>query len=742
MAEKKPKKSKIPKELQAFELGKVRGQFRQLLLANPNYFGNLKESAFEPAIQFPCCNTYYEEIGCVGFQPQFDRLEAVIYVNQNSGYGGSICSPGTQEYVRFFLSDDNGASWQDLGMTNFTVYNIPGEDRIEYASSLSIDPKRRFCFIENILKVRAILSWDDPVPPNQPDWIPIWGDVHDTYIQVEPFQLGSFTDLLKEAKIQLPAQYTQVLDLNHPVPSLEAPVLDLQQRIELYQKKGVEPHRFALKEIKQLVQQPIKSNSLSISAIEGPLAGLEIDWDAIFEALNPTDGSTRYEELECIGLNSAQDTLVGVIRVKLPNGFSGNLCAKGSKEYVTFWADFNDNGTFETCLGTASVEVHDIKKIPKAGLEYAVFLPVNLHPYRRPCTAGPRLVKIRAILSWEEAPPCWNPNYVPVWGNREETTVHIYPGHAPVPNTFNPFLYSINNVGVCSIDQSTGWASGDRPFGGAVLITGEIPAALSLPTPDRLKYKVFVRDLSPLGPWQLLDNSFHVQISEGTGPGTALKYTLKQEIDPSGYYTYREYGSGLGAWRRVSAPNRLLARWNTTSAQTGLWEIKVEALDTLTGITYQAGTSTCLIDGTTRQTVKIRLDQQRPVADLMITGYSRNGGPITPASDCDVFQVGDIIHGRYRATDAPDNHFRRFLLTVEPGSAAGGAKTVPESKSYPVVSGAGEFGTWTLDTSPMKACGYVARLQVWDRTIVSGNSTGWKDEDFVGFCLMDAPSEE
>ncbi|UUZ53064.1 hypothetical protein LP419_29360 [Massilia sp. H-1] len=35
------------------------------------------------------------------------------------------------------------------------------------------------------------------------------------------------------------------------------------------------------------------------------------------DVLFPVDGSTRYEELECIGLNPNQDALVGVIRVKL-----------------------------------------------------------------------------------------------------------------------------------------------------------------------------------------------------------------------------------------------------------------------------------------------------------------------------------------------------------------------------------------------------------------------------------------
>ena len=68
-----------------------RGRFRALTLANPNYFGNLPDSEFKYVLQV-VANTNYESIGCVGFQPQFERLEAVVYVHQPSGYGGGVCN--------------------------------------------------------------------------------------------------------------------------------------------------------------------------------------------------------------------------------------------------------------------------------------------------------------------------------------------------------------------------------------------------------------------------------------------------------------------------------------------------------------------------------------------------------------------------------------------------------------------------------------------------------------------------
>src|SRR5438067_793613 len=103
---------------------KERQHFRALILENPNYFGNIKNSPFKSQLNI-VGNTTYEEIGCVGFQPQFNRLEAVVYVKQPSGYGGAICSSGTPEFVRFYISFDDGATWQDQGLASFTAFDIP-----------------------------------------------------------------------------------------------------------------------------------------------------------------------------------------------------------------------------------------------------------------------------------------------------------------------------------------------------------------------------------------------------------------------------------------------------------------------------------------------------------------------------------------------------------------------------------------------------------------------------------------
>jgi hypothetical protein len=143
------------------------------------------------------------------------------------------------------------------------------------------------------------------------------------------------------------------------------------------------------------------------------LPGIQID-PGLISVLTPTDGDTSYEELKCVGLDpNAPDTLIGIIQVKKATGYSGGPCTDGSREYVTFWADFDRNGSFETCLGTADVRVYDVTTGPQ-GVYYAVRLPVDLTEHRRNCKEA-NVVPIRAILSWNVAVPCGNPNQVPVW---------------------------------------------------------------------------------------------------------------------------------------------------------------------------------------------------------------------------------------------------------------------------------------------------------------------------------------
>jgi hypothetical protein len=726
--------------LSAAQVPKERTHFRALLLSNPNYFGNLSAGTFSPVTPIQG-NTTYEEIGCVGFQPQAKRLDAVVYVKQPFGYGGGICTNGSQEHVRFYISFDNGATWDDQGYASFQVYDAPegtaGAKRLEYAAGVPCHPKQKLCILPNTILARAILSWNQIPPPNQPNWPPVWGEVHDTHIQVDPRFVIDWLDIVGDFKLKLPAQLSALIDLSQPLAVKQPAELSVSELHSLYRDKSVEPSRYALPVVQKLLAQPAAAFDLNPSFGQGIFGKLGLNiGDIIGPLLSPGDGNTFYEEMECVGFNPNSNELVAVIRVKRPNGYSGGPCTAGSLEYVTFWADLNNNGTFETCLGTASVRVHDITNIPDQGLEYSVYLPVDFGAYKRPCTQGPRIIPVRAIMSWNSVPPCPFPNRTPVWGNREDTLILLPPGTPTVPGSFRPVFFNISTVAVCDIDQGTGFAPADRPFGAALYIVGDIPAANVLVAADQLKYKIQYRQL-PAGGWQTLANDFSVTVDQQFGPGTLTQVPLTQQVDGAGYYTYREYGIGTSTWRRVAAPYAgLLGVWNTADPMTGRWEIHIEALDTLTNTTYIADVTHCG-DGTTRQTVIVKLDELRPTPNITITDFSTDGGVTwQPAAACDDFVKGVWIRGQYTVSD---QHFGTLELRVDPVAAANGATVEPSSRTYylpDLVPTGGETGTWTLKTGPMDACGYVIRLDAYDRTIVSAGG-GWHDFATVGFCLRE-----
>lgn len=710
------------------DVPRERAQFRALLVGNPNYFGNLDASAFAPVIGVKG-NTTYEEIKCVGFHPQMQRLDAVVFIKQPYGYGGGICLPGTREYVRFYISFDNGASWVDQGLTSFTANDVPagttGSKRLEYAVSVPCTPPKKFCTIPNTILARAILSWNNVPPANTPNHVPVWGNVHNTHIQVDPLWWIKWVDIFKAGEIKVSPEIASVIDLEQLVSVAPKQPLGIHELHALYHGKGVEPHRYAFAEVKQLIDTPEATVHALHPLLQAPEQfGFNLA-DVIGKLLSVGDGSTVYEELDCVGLRTTgfSDELIAVLRIKRSNGFSGGPCTHGSREYVTFWADFNNNGTFETCLGTASVQVFDLP-VPPEGLEYSVHLPVDLNPYRRACTEGPRVVPIRAILSWNQVPLCANPNWTPTWGNREETLILIQPG-APVSG-YSPFLYDISNVAVCDINQSTGKAVGERPFGGTLCITGEIPGALALFAPDQLEYKLWAEQGATVLP---IVTPFSVTVEQGVGLGVATSTTLTQIASADGYFIYREYGVPPGAWRRVSSLNRALGYWNTAGL-TGTWTIHVEARVAGTAAPiYAAGITTCLADGSTRQNVNVTLDQQPPNGNVAITGYTDASG-FHPAISCADFSKGVTINGTFDITD--NMGVGSYSLVVEP---MGTINVVVDAGSTPTH----QFGTWSISTANMDPCGYVVHLTAWDKTVVNCG-TSWRDDATVGFCLR-APGQ-
>lgn len=756
-----------------------RAQFKALMLQNPNYFGNLDASPFEP-IKKIVGNTTYEEMTCVGLNVPLDRLEAVIEVKQQSGYGGGICSPGTFEYVRFYVDLHDNGVFHDVGMGSVRVRNIPGAKPLCYAVFEDFESVRRRCSVENLVRVRAILSWDNPPPANTPGFIPVWGNVVNVQVQIRPRFVIDFGDLVNDltlAEVALPGPIGKLVAELDPatelIPKVPQP-LSLVQKKALY-KDQVPVHRFAFNEAKALL-----SGAQLAGADASPLMSLGLEAQelpGLVEALFPADGDTSFEELRCVGLRPFNDTLEAVFTVKKSAGYSGSLCDTGSTEYVAFWINFGD-GTGWNYQGTATAQVHDLATIPAKGLQYAVQLKTDLSAYRIACQLGARVVRVRAILSWEDPPPPADPYFVPTWGNREQCRIQLRPGAV---SGHTPSIETVGNMRRSRINSTTGLATGlgelalgfsalKSPFGGNLAITGRIgnPPDSFGGGAAQLKYKVEVSPV-PVAPavddWHPLTNSVNVARTEADGgvpidcaPFETMCDTLltaDDDLDGLGDGWYRYIEDVIGPKTRALVVDKL-AEWQTNSAMEGLWKIKITAKDpsTIPPTVYPGNEVVVRIDNTFPSAGLPAPPDPGAGIKLAITGASFNGVPIIGATECGRFPIGTIITGTYSVHDpgssAPGQHFGSLSLDVIPDAPANGAFLVPSSRVYPVVPTTGEDGVWSLNTGdmtapgappmlPMEACGYVIRLTGADRTIVSGGHIGQASYADVGFCLVVPP---
>ncbi len=679
-----------------------RSNFKTLLLTNPNYFGNLEESEFNSELSI-AGNTFYEELACVGYHPQQEQLEGVVYVYQSSGYGTDICGAGTPEYVRFYLSFDGGSTWQDQGLTSFQAYNIPegtqGNKRLEYAVSLKVDPKRKLCFFDSLIQVRAILSWNNPPPANQPNWTPIWGNVEEATIQIEPRRFIFPHDIFEVTEIEFPPKLKNILDIEEPIQT-KTMSLSIKELAEQYKDKEVPVHRFAFKEISNFVSA--KTN-LSAGSFKSLLPDIEINPDIADLLFPKTDGNTSFEELTCIGLDpNSPDTMVGIIQVKKSSGYSGGPCTDGSREYVTFWADFDGNGSFETCLGTANVRVYDLNNIPSGGVHYAVRLPVDLDEFRQHCKEGPKVVRIRAILSWNVPVSCADPNKVPTWGNREETLINI----SPVAGAPAGKIAILGGIPVSHIDDVSGLTTPD-----AVFATNNLP-------PDNPDGDINTADGRPC-PFggrvtvqgaPLLGHSYKVEVTPAGGgaPTTVVtELTLTRQNGTTHTHSANPATLRFNYLPFTENINGLLAQWDTTGDDK--WEVKLS--------TYDGGGNLVGID-----THLIQLDNTWPDASITIN---------TGTGDCGKFKINDVLEGTFVARDKYLSHYSIHVIPNVNPSGIG----VPSPSSGNIQTPPAPGDTWTLDTKDMISCGYVIRVVASDRAIINSQSVGHHTPDSAGFCL-------
>lgn len=715
---------------------KHRMEFKSLLQKNKNYFGTFPELKIKAVLPLKL-NRKYEELGCLGFQPQNDRLQAVIRVKLPYGYSGDLCHSGSIEYVRVFADwNSNGVfeASEDAGLVSVNVHNIPNLKTacldkfkpLSYALTLKLDPKKFPCSKPNLVKVRAILSWEMEPTAGNPAFAPVWGNVVEQWIQIKSVWLLKAEELkiqfAKEGKIA--AEKIKMMEEEEKPKALT--VMELKN---LYSDLKVPELRFNVAEIHTLAMQVKKEPALlNKYKLDSKYAQLVKDIGVIL-AEKP---NVRYEELGCLGWQYDLEQLVATLKIKLPSGYCGDLCHSGGEEYVAFWA-YEWDQIEQMCswrhLGTTAVNVHDIAKIPPSGLQYAVSLPTDLSRLRGACTK-PGIVKVRAILSWQVPPPASNPNYNPVWGNRVDALIQLRPGSGGEPGKQIPFISQVGGmpvIGISGNDQTVttsalgdGYANGssvlggytalESPFGRLITVCGRISNPPNDPAEAaKLQYKVQYKK-STSSSWQDLQNDFQIVLNKTTDSGIHWTQSYFTQKATNGYYKYQvDWDSAA----KCLVESEVLGQWQTPVFDgDGLYEVRV------------------LLGSVSSNVIKVMVDNTIPQKAI-------KWNLATLTNPCTTISGAGTRSGTFTATDS---HFHKYTLSVLPNNTSLTPPTVtPLGESYPALPVPGKInGTFDLniaaDTTP---CGYVVLLQVWDRAILNNHLVGNYNYDSVGMCVLE-----
>ena len=530
-------------------------------------------------INFPKNITFWEQLTCAGYNPQFRRLEAVVNINQANGYNGNLCSNASAEYVRFFVDFKDGGGFRDMGYTSFKVADIsnapPGPQHpLSYLAYLFIDDSKykRFLDCDHAVlpTMRAVLSWNT-IPSTNPNQPPHYGNHIDADIQLArktklfPFELA---EVLKSPNL------TKYFDSQKEIELKLSDTVQVEDLIKINKAAEVPDHRTFYSAIGANINSTLDFSQAASGFQIGNLDKLQIDLNKfidIFNDLENKKADTTFEELTCVGLNPATDSLGAVIHIKRNAGFNGNLCTPGSKEHVAFWADWNNNGVFDQYLGTVSVSVHDIRDIPREGLYYNVLLPFDVSKHLKSCVS-PNVIRVRAVLSWESLPSTTNPNQLNTWGNFKDALVQLRP-KLGTGSGIHSAIYLVGSVDRTMIhptqflynyDATSPMINNNRPWGGSITFHGII---------DRngfggvIKYRfLFKKQAESDLAYQPVSTSETFSLDDLNTPAPAFS---DPQTDPNGWFIYRQ-NPAIGLYNT----NNYLAHWDATSKDDGVYTIR------------------------------------------------------------------------------------------------------------------------------------------------------------------------
>jgi hypothetical protein len=724
-----------------------RAQFKSLLLGNPNYFGSFPKLGGIVVLPKKY-DVAWEELTCLGLEPSQERLEAVVNIKQHAGYNGNACSQGSHEYVRFFV-ERNGV-WQDLGSVAIQVYDLANTPLpLSYCASVDFDEARKLCNTENILNVRAILSWNLEPPAGDPNFTPPFGNVLDARVQVARLLLHEVPigHLMANGTLTLKAEALPGLDPTQTLKAQEPQPLSYTELKALYANATVPGHRFGFAEAQTLMQKPALG-TLTPAKTATLAAGAELG--AILAAIQKQSGDTSFEQLLCAGYNPQTRELEAVIEIKRNAGYSGGLCTAGSTEYVGFYAFLN--GAWQS-LGTGAVQVHDLAAVtPGHPLMYAAYRISGLTEMACQNLTG---VPLRAILSWQAQPT--GPDYVPVWGNAVNT--HVQPMIGETEPGEHIRLMRLGSVTVSGIGSSTGLANPtgiagdcvgyDSPFGGEIIVEGDFTPKIDvfnhatgavLAGAKPIIYQVWVtRKDVPSAPFQLT-NAFGIALFPPNAVFPPLYFTQSVQAAPGAvptgvsgtlYYQYME--SDLQA-----VNPRTLAAFEAGGLTEGNYYVEIRGW-------YWDGAAAAYAPMASQGQL-IHVYNGYPHLELGSTVRRPQVAiSLTSMADCGNVKVGDTITGKYSVVD---NFFGYLSIALVPITIGGVAQpenivslappTTPphDTISYNGANTSGSQGTFTLDTSKMTPCGYSIQLYAEDRALVDSHCYHHWNEIAVGFCLI------
>ncbi len=684
-----------------------RSQFQYMLAENPNYFGNIPGSNLKPKLKL-ISNTTYEQLTCVGYNPDTRNMEATFSIKRSTGYSGNLCTAGSFEHVRFYMDFHDGAGFIDQGSVRVNVHDIPADKDcanksifpISYVATLRQEKtKFNICKDPVLPTLRAILSWNNDPPVNSPDWKPVWGSVMECDVQLRPFliffpidpvyqlDLSKYLELASDAPNLTSQQISEVAGVDLSKLKQKTGTLSLIDLVEKSRAQEVPASRFAYKAVQKMIQYPTSEitmlNKEILQKAQIDLAELLDEYGKFFP-VDTSKANVSYEELECVGLDYNTESLVATLKIKKNFGYSGDLCDDGSNEYVSFWIDWKDKCQWNY-LDTVKLNVHDIE-MKGDHLCYSVSLPLDAMFYRKICSK-PNVVRVRAVLSWNTPPSTTDPNKLEYYGNRVDSHVQIKPGISINPGDVIPLFNIIGGIDVAHVNDMSGLTKpgsffafngnsvpAGAPFGGKIVING--------PSFPGYRYRIKVTNLNT-GTVSYLNNSFTVVGHLLSAPW--VQYTT-QQVDSAGYYPFLAHDENT---------LNVLARFTPGTNDKLRVEIEVDTIPGVFGKTIQ-------------------MDNIKPEVVLQVD----DGG------DCTHYKKGDTITGHFYVND---KHIRSWRFSNTWTGQISGTSNTP-----------GVPGTAFSINTPLNAhpCGAVS-LWAEDKTIVNSQAVGHEAWASYNVCLKE-----